>query len=340
MKKRSGFTLIELLVVIAIIAVLIALLLPAVQAAREAARRAQCVNNMKQFGLALHNYHDTKGAFPNGSAWNQWGPIVMILPNLEQQQLFNALNFWSGVSANSAADRNVGGMNTTVGFTQLSVIICPSDPDRLTTPLGHTNYAFCIGSDLAGLAGTSTGVSVFNGVFTSAIVGTPQKNCTMAGILDGTSNTVGVSEKVKGIGSGSGTYDSTKPTSSWTPTVSTTISTVGTATPASIYATCSAAGAPTAANFGTGGDPYGGYWMDSEPSQGLFHTIMPPNSWSCATDATNYHGVSTAASRHPGSVNALMMDGSVRSVKNSITPAVWAAIGTKANNEVVDANAL
>src|SRR5262245_11499470 len=82
-----GFTLIELLVVIAIIAVLIALLLPAVQAAREAARRSQCVNNLKQMGIALHNYHDALGTFPPGhlgTGWNDWGPLVMLLPYVEQ----------------------------------------------------------------------------------------------------------------------------------------------------------------------------------------------------------------------------------------------------------------
>src|ERR1700737_3957102 len=90
---RRGFTLIELLVVIAIIAVLIALLLPAVQAAREAARRSQCVNNLKQIGLGLHNYLESRGAFPQGYGPSGWGPLAMMLPNLEQQTLFNAINF-------------------------------------------------------------------------------------------------------------------------------------------------------------------------------------------------------------------------------------------------------
>ena len=91
--RRPAFTLIELLVVIAIIAVLIALLLPAVQAAREAARRIQCTNNLKQIGLAMHNYHDVNGCLPpgvKGCCWGSW--IVYILPYIEQQNMFNAWN--------------------------------------------------------------------------------------------------------------------------------------------------------------------------------------------------------------------------------------------------------
>src|SRR5262245_38196061 len=107
MRNRRGFTLIELLVVVAIIAVLIALLLPAVQAAREAASRSQCVNNMKQIGLALHNYHGTHNTFPMGvsrsvdspttpttlSSWAGWSVHALILPNMEQTAVYNACNF-------------------------------------------------------------------------------------------------------------------------------------------------------------------------------------------------------------------------------------------------------
>src|ERR1700724_3341860 len=97
--NRRGFTLIELLVVIAIIAVLIALLLPAVQSAREAARRSQCVNNMKQIGLALHNYHSTLNTFPFGEvqpsngAWQYWGALAMLAPYMEGNAMFNSMNF-------------------------------------------------------------------------------------------------------------------------------------------------------------------------------------------------------------------------------------------------------
>src|SRR5689334_8595124 len=121
--RRAGFTLIELLVVIAIIAVLIALLLPAVQQAREAARRAQCVNNMKQLGLALHNYHDTFDAFPTGgfakvSTENLYAWRCLILPQMEQSALYNSINF----------SVQVGGRGSyTMWMTVVNTWLCPSD---------------------------------------------------------------------------------------------------------------------------------------------------------------------------------------------------------------------
>ena len=144
--RRRGFTLIELLVVIAIIAVLISLLLPAVQSAREAARRAQCVNNLKQIGLAMHNYHDTVGSFPpggiNGSdswAGTWWDWPAFILPQMEQAPLYNAINFSlqniNQLDANAANDPQV-----TVWRSVISSYLCPSDPAAGTGKVANLSW--------------------------------------------------------------------------------------------------------------------------------------------------------------------------------------------------------
>ena len=133
-RGSRGFTLIELLVVIAIIGVLIALLLPAVQAAREAARRSQCVNNLKQIGLALHNYHQATGGFPLENAtgtyqdvgvtttWGNFSAQAMMLPYMEQQAIYNECNFsWNAWYATG------GSINVTARETKIATFLCPSD---------------------------------------------------------------------------------------------------------------------------------------------------------------------------------------------------------------------
>src|SRR5262249_1561495 len=153
--RHRAFTLIELLVVIAIIAVLIALLLPAVQAAREAARRAQCTNNLKQIGLALHNYHDVNGSFPMGAgsgmeslgvylAKQVWSYLSAMLPQLGEVPLYNACNFNFGVDNSNQA----GLVNGTVIQAQVKAFICPSDPNagHLSTGPGTNNYYGCVGT--------------------------------------------------------------------------------------------------------------------------------------------------------------------------------------------------
>ena len=201
--NRGGFTLIELLVVISIIGVLIGLLLPAVQAAREAARRVQCVNNLKQVGLALQNYHDSLGAFPMGYAARGrfvdgqtdtvpgWGWATMILPQLEQRTVFDAVNFSLAVESPQ---------NTTVIQTSITAYLCPSDVTSgqfaVLDPLGTvlatmtpSSYAACVGNDLTdsttGLNNDGRG----NGVMfrNSAI--------RLADITDGSSQTILVGER-------------------------------------------------------------------------------------------------------------------------------------------------
>ena len=133
-KRNRAFTLIELLVVIAIIAVLIALLLPAVQAAREAARRSQCVNNLKQIGLALHNYHSTHDVFPMaqgvpvGSSWAGFSALAALLQYIEGGAVYNSINFSLNPNDAGGYGTTTPGHNYTAYFTEIKAYLCPSDP--------------------------------------------------------------------------------------------------------------------------------------------------------------------------------------------------------------------
>ncbi len=342
--RRRGFTLIELLVVIAIIAVLIALLLPAVQAAREAARRAQCVNNLKQIGLAMHNYHDTQGSLPWGQMeddhWMDFSGLVPILPYMEQGPLYNALNMMDipGVT-NPAAIGTVA--NTTVTRTTVSGFLCPSDLDRLSTLEGHNNYVLCSGSSPNSVNVNGTFNGMFMGADPSAVLNT--RVYGLRDVNDGLSQTAMVSEKIKGTG-GNGlapSFDSGTPTSNvyYVPG--------NVADPASYYQTCKAFVPSGVGSLATGlgfnSNPYGigGAWHIGYPPQSRYTHVMTPNMWSCNNDTgggAGCQGAHTASSRHSGGVNLLFGDGTVRFIKNGITPTTWWALGTRSNGEAVSAN--
>ncbi|AMV39089.1 DUF1559 domain-containing protein [Planctomyces sp. SH-PL62] len=213
--SRVGFTLIELLVVIAIIAVLIALLLPAVQSAREAARRSQCVNNLKQLGLALHNYESTSGSFPLGGNsapisaggrcdpvthdgcydWGAWSAHSMLLPYIEQRSVYNALNFMT--TARGDGNREVA--NSTGMMTNIASFLCPSStpPPRITQNRWDANgvvMGFFPGNSYFASAGSTImwigwPINSPNGVFN---VG--GQAFGIRDITDGTSNTVAFGE--------------------------------------------------------------------------------------------------------------------------------------------------
>jgi prepilin-type N-terminal cleavage/methylation domain-containing protein/prepilin-type processing-associated H-X9-DG protein len=339
--RRSGFTLIELLVVIAIIAVLIALLLPAVQAAREAARRSQCVNNLKQIGLAIHNYEQSINCLPWGlgpNNWNDWGPLPALLPQLEQAALFNAINFAYitsiGGNATQNAGRTPGYQNFTIFQAKIGIFQCPSDMDRLTNVEGHNNYYGNAGSTPDSVHNTSQ----FDGLF-QYILASGAKCVAFRDILDGLSNTAAFSERVKGIGmENNQQIDITNPSSSvWNLTAQ--AGTTGLSQP--YYSLCQALLTPGTLWGGLGAvtpDASGSLWFSGYATFSRYTHIMPPNGKSCGYGNYTGEGSFTASSRHSGGVNVLFADGSTRFVKNSVSPQTWWALGTRAGGEVIDAS--
>jgi len=325
MKRSRGFTLIELLVVIAIIAVLIALLLPAVQSAREAARRMQCVNNLKQIGIALHNYHDALSIFPPGyiaaskfidgetDTAPGWSWASMILPQLDQPPLYSSINVYLPIQAAA---------NTTSTQTILSAFLCPSDqiPSGGTFPvtdgLGNTvatvapsSYAACTGSDAADVAlGLNNDDGSGNGLFFR------NSGVRIAAITDGTSQTIAILERAWGDTEGT-----------WTGAVAGGFVLRGpfNPCPGSALATYLA------------------------PCLVLAHCHL------LNTNADTDSGLDDPSSFHPSGANALFTDGSVHFLRNvtgdagvnpdrstRYTPSslILQALGTRAGGEVVSSD--
>jgi prepilin-type N-terminal cleavage/methylation domain-containing protein/prepilin-type processing-associated H-X9-DG protein len=355
MRIRRGFTLIELLVVIAIIAVLIALLLPAVQAAREAARRSQCVNNLKQLGLAVMNYESSNGALPpafshypgdpvaNASKSAAFGMKARVLPFFEQQVLFNAINFGFGWNSPNTGIY----VNSTVYAANVNSFVCPSDGNipgiiRAAT-IAPTNYGNNLGTSRTFTGGTldGPGYAIDTTAYGPVV--------TLAAVTDGTSNTAMWSEWLKGKGNTATNpppgpqvvYVSTSTFSasggSYLPAM---IGTLGQSLQA-INATCSkTSGLPV-------WDKKGYAWCDDwMGGGGGYSHIMAPNSVSCVYSGNDVgngspqpdHGLIGPQSNHPGGVNMAFLDGSVRFIKNSINLNTYGAIATKAGGEVIDAS--
>jgi prepilin-type N-terminal cleavage/methylation domain-containing protein/prepilin-type processing-associated H-X9-DG protein len=346
-----GFTLIELLVVIAIIAVLIALLLPAVQAAREAARRSQCVNNLKQLGLAVQNYASAIGSLPPTAnttpapagigSTNDFSMLARLLPFLEQQPLFNSLNHTQVYNAVE---------NGTASSTFVRTFTCPSDPTTIQRGManypnhdfGDYNYYNNIGTCLTFYGNTFDGPAYTMGTNYGPVV-------TLATATDGTSNTAMFSEGMKGWNiTADGpwmvylsplNFSTTAPISPTVPAGSTSLQ----STLQTIGATCQSS---TSQSLLT---TKGVSWADDDcGSGGGYSHIMPPNKKACFFlnqnhSALNYFLDATAtmigaSSWHAGGVNVGFMDGSVKFIKNSISLGTWGAISTMHGGEIVSAD--
>jgi prepilin-type N-terminal cleavage/methylation domain-containing protein/prepilin-type processing-associated H-X9-DG protein len=336
--RRRGFTLIELLVVIAIIAVLIALLLPAVQAAREAARRAQCVNNLKQIGLALHNYHSRHDTFPMGcssgvdtlpytfAGQNNWSAHAMLLGDIEGAAIYNTINF-----SFAATGGDAGKINTTAFNVQIKSFLCPSDPNA---GLSNNNNYFCSKGTTTVKSSTSS-----SGLF--ALL-TPYG---IRDTTDGTSNTIAFAEGLVGTGVANNSRGNGIVMDGAIPTASSVLNaaTVYNSNILSTLATCN-----TGFKMGTRvylGDK-GNRWGHGSEGITIFNTIVTPNSktypWgNCkwgTSSASPQSEFNCANSDHPGGVNVLSADGSVRFVKDSVNVFTWMALGTRAGAEVISAD--
>jgi prepilin-type N-terminal cleavage/methylation domain-containing protein len=325
---RSGFTLIELLVVIAIIGVLVSLLLPAVQSAREAARRSQCSNNLKQLGIALHNYHDAVGAFPS-SFWRatpqyqgdpagaRWGHswIEMTLPYMEQTPIYNAINFSVGISGGPG---NVhAAMNHTALMTVISVLMCPSDPAPNMARTGRWDTG--VGFNFTNRSALSTGPKLsyfgcfgdnhpdhvdyfpFRSLPTSRNNGFGEGN-THTGIMNRSGGTTSMRDVTDGTSNTFAVGESLFETCRWFTWPNPNGTTAGTATPINYKVT------------------------KITEADGNADDLRDHSNWRVGFGFR---------SQHPGIVQFLFVDGSVRSIKESINRDVYRWLSTRSQGELI-----
>jgi prepilin-type N-terminal cleavage/methylation domain-containing protein/prepilin-type processing-associated H-X9-DG protein len=366
-RTDRGFTLIELLVVIAIIGVLIALLLPAVQAAREAARRSQCTNNLKQLGLALHNYETATGSFPLGGNdnaggpttnddrfWGAWSAQTLLLPYLEQSPIYSALNFnYLGRSDGPGENSNATGV-----MARLNVFLCPSSTppsqtwlavNNIAKPFAGNNYFASSGSSIMWLGNQNNGTP--NGIFA---VGGPAR--AIRDIRDGTSNTVAFGEMRVGdfndnlnsiqdiVGNnafatfpGAGDRNMVSPNSNMpagAPYLLTALN------------ACAASWQSKTGGYGTNGQRSwnGRMWHVGNYGHALGNLLVPPNSnfpycqfWDTNGDFDSA-GIVGLTSYHSGGANVAMADGSVKFLKSSTAYTVLWALGSRDQGETLSSD--
>jgi len=314
-------TIMEILVVVAIIAVLVALLLPAVQRARESSRRMKCLANLRQIGIALHNYHDVHRVLPFGVGWDdhptaghigtlddrRYSCHSLILPYLEQTAVhkaidFNVAPFHPYVSAETGPNGQLG-VNAAAATVPLDVFTCPSDLDRMPFPWGTNNYRSCNGSTWSGRSG--------NGMFGQI------SSVRFRDVTDGLSQTAMFCERVKGTGSPNNLdplADVYNLQNLWTE--------------ADFREACFVLDWENPAAYTTRDYDSGQTWLEGNMNWTRYNHGMGPNSLSCKNGTTWDGVVMTASSRHSQGVNLLMGDGSARFISDSIDNREWRAMGT------------
>jgi len=370
---RRGFTLIELLVVIAIIAVLISLLLPAVQAAREAARRAQCTNNLKQLGLAVHNYHSGTNAIPpSGTRNGDWTPNggslfqpgfrdsfiqdysmkTHLLPYIEQQQVYNSFNFnhnpgpvGAGQSYLSNPYQNLGGLiNQTAYLVKISTFLCPSDQNPGNLDVANSNYPNNIGGNRAYAQINWAPTGPFYQTSWDSLI---RDVISFADVTDGTNSTAIFSEWVKGPGNINSDGLGMVYAGGGQP-ITCDDSLRGSTNPD--FQLNSLCQQNKSRFFAFKGE----YWHLGDTGRGGFYShTTPPNTKSCfCSEDGGRAGLTVyrlpyefdpetligASSQHPGGVNVLFLDGSVRFVKNSVNYSAWLAMSSKDQGEVLSSD--
>jgi prepilin-type N-terminal cleavage/methylation domain-containing protein/prepilin-type processing-associated H-X9-DG protein len=333
--SRGGFTLIELLVVIAIIGVLVGLLLPAVQKVREAANRMSCTNNLKQLGLAMHNYEITYTFFPGmDAALGGWSALARSLSYIEQDTLGKQIDFTQLLFLGNAPFFTLNPAYVQVAGTRVKTFLCPSDPNGTnvlytdnvitpTAPMAGTNYVANMGS---GMGTNYDHRAATDGLFWLG------SRLSIRDITDGTSNTMLISETLLGPGT-----DLTGPYSS-----------LSAATVQRVYASVSGSHTPLSAGNGVtpalNSNEYqtatswkgnrGGSWAWTSLQGAMYDAFLPPNA---ATPDVSAHGQGffSARSLHAGGVNVCFADGSVRFITNSIATNTWQWMSTRAGGEII-----
>jgi prepilin-type N-terminal cleavage/methylation domain-containing protein/prepilin-type processing-associated H-X9-DG protein len=371
-QRRRGFTLIELLVVIAIIAVLIALLLPAVQAAREAARRAQCMNNLKQLGLALHNYESAANLFPSGTIYGIGGGMpgalcsspgfgnncqntpwfVLMLPFIEQSTLYNSFNASIGMEGPQLGPLPAGFLlNMTVYTTKIASFQCPSDNQQTYSLAGLFGLPFQAtkGNYGCNWGNLDDGQALLGGKFTAAPqlwlqspfgfsrAGTGPFNCRIASVTDGTSNTHFVAELLQGAS------DDIRGTiwvlNAGAGSYNTRFAPNGYTDYVGLVPPWSTViGVLPLTNYDNIAS-FGGTSAGTSPaSPGSLCDSMPGQQLGCNNQGNEGSEFAGSRSRHPGGINALFGDGSVHFIKNSINQLTWVQLGSIAGGEVISSD--